>query len=117
MATAAYDYLRAQYGGDFEVKSGTVNATANNATVSGGNPEAATLTLVNSGPNPCYVWWDNTVAANNGVLLAANGGFLSMNVVEDAVLPCMDWHVVAPTGNTTLNYLLCIRNSKIGSVV
>lgn len=114
MATAAYEYLRATYGGDVEIKDGSTITGAGSVSILGGNPEAVTLSLVNTGANPCYVWWDNTVSANKGILLAANGGFLSLNVVDDAVLPTMDWHAVSPGGASSVSFLACLRASKVG---
>lgn len=114
MATAAFEYLRANYGGDVEIKEGSTVTGVANVSILGTNAEAVTLNLVNGGAFDIYVWWDNTVSASKGIKLAANGGFLSLNVVDDAVLPTMDWHAVSPGGASSISFLACLRSTKVG---
>ena len=100
MGTASDEYLRETYGGLFEEATVNKAVTAANVSIGGGNPECVSVTFVNTGANPAYLWLDNTVSAANGILLAANGGFLSLTVRDDMTLPTRDWHAVAPSGNT-----------------
>lgn len=114
MGTAADEYLRETYGGLFEPAKVNKATGAVPISVSGFNPEAVTATFINTGANPVYIWIDDTVSAANGILLGANGGFLSLNVKDDAMLPTENWYAVSPGGASTIAGLYELRSIAVG---
>lgn len=108
MGTAADEYLRQEFGGLFEPAKVLRTTGATAVSVSGRNPECTAVIFVNTGANTVYLWTDNTVAAGNGIMLAANGGFLSLTTRDDMMLPTEDWWAISPAGASTVaaNYQL-----------
>jgi len=50
------------------------------------NPDRIFWLVVNLSANNGYTGWDNLVSATRGLLVAANGGFVSANIEEDGEL-------------------------------
>jgi len=50
------------------------------------NPDRIFWLVVNLSGNNGYVGWDNAVSSTRGLLVAANGGFVSANIEEDGEL-------------------------------
>lgn len=52
----------------------------------GGDPERASWLVINLSPSEVFLSWGNSVSATNGILLPANGGYVSTNVQDDGDL-------------------------------
>lgn len=105
MYGAAVDYLTKKFGGPASESEDVVTSTTTAAPLLGNDPDAMMLTIVNLGSNAAYLGLDARVSATRGLYLAPNGGAISMIVDEDGTLPCRNWHVVSPSGNTAIYYL------------
>lgn len=74
----------------------------------GGDPERVLVFILNLSANSVHVGLRNTVSATNGILLAASGGNVSFNAVEDGTLPTRQFFVVAAAAASQL-YVLTLR--------
>lgn len=74
----------------------------------GGDPERVLVFILNLSANSVHVGLRNTVSATNGILLAASGGNVSFNAVEDGTLPTRQFFVVAAAAVSQL-YVLTLR--------
>ena len=74
----------------------------------GGDPERVLIFILNLSANSVYVGLRETVSPTNGILLAASGGNVSFNAVEDGTLPTRQFFVVAASGGSQL-YILTLR--------
>ena len=74
----------------------------------GGDPERVLVFVLNLSANSVFVGLRNTVSATNGILLAASGGNVSFNAVEDGTLPTRQFFVVAAAAASQL-YVLTLR--------
>jgi hypothetical protein len=79
----------------------------------GGDPERVLVFILNLSANSVYVGLRNTVSATNGILLAASGGHVSFNAVEDGTLPTRQIFVVAAGAGSQL-YVLTLRRETQG---
>lgn len=69
------------------------------------NDNRVALTMINNGAFPVWIWTDNTVGANNGILLAANGGANSLNWRDDMSLVANEWWAIAIGGASQMSVL------------
>lgn len=113
MTTAADVYLRETYGGLFEPARVNKATGAAPISVAGFNPEAVTVTFVNTGVNDIYLWIDDTVSAANGIKLGASGGLLSLTVRDDMMLPTENWYAVSPGGASVIAALYELRSIAV----
>ncbi len=101
------DLLATEYGVNTHIgPESKVNAVA--ITVTGlvsNNPNRVGLTFINIGANNVYIWFLNTVGAANGILLAANGGSLSLDWRTDFALLGYDWYGIAVGGASNVQVL------------
>jgi len=65
-----------------------------------GNPDRLSITIVNLGANDVYIAFDREVATDRGILLTANGGFLSLIADEDMELVGYPIFGVTPAGTS-----------------
>lgn len=94
---------------------GALNEDERNPTVGvvvqellGGDPERVLLFVLNLSANSVYVGLRETVSATNGILLAASGGNVSFNAIEDGTLPTRQFFAVAAGAGSQL-YVLTLR--------
>ena len=73
-----------------------------------GSGDRVGLVIVNLGSNPVYVAMNAGVSSTNGILLAANGGLITMNVRDDFTIPSRQWWGLA-TGGTSQLYILALE--------
>jgi hypothetical protein len=59
------------------------------------NPNRLAWTIVNLGANPVYIALDNDVSQTKGILVAANGGSVSMVWNEDFDMVAWSWYGIA----------------------
>jgi len=106
---AAQSYIEGEFGGPTEELESEVNATTTATSVVGNDPEALALTLINLGANTAWLLFEDTVSTTRGLLLNANGGYVSLTVRDDQTLPTRRWWAVTSTGVTTI---LSIRTRR-----
>jgi len=107
---AAQEYVESVYGGPvteqalaFSLAIGSITKLVDN------NPDRLALSFINLGANEAYVSFDNTPSATDGIRLASNGGFLSMDVINDHMLQTREWYAIAPTDVTNLYVIQVFR--------
>ena len=66
------------------------------------NPDRIAFSIMNLGTENVALAPDENVAVDYGILLASNGGYVSMNWKEDYSLVGYDWWVLCPTGTSKL---------------
>lgn len=106
--SAVAAYLRATYGGDFEHAFSIVQVDAAGESLVLSDPERTSLIIVNLGGNFIYVRPGPVFTNTNGIVLVNAGGFMEVNVTEDATLPTLDWSAYAPVG-TNATFVLAVR--------
>jgi hypothetical protein len=65
------------------------------------NPNRLGLVFVNTGGNNVYLAPSRDVSVGQGILLTANGGSMSMNILEDFELVNMEWFGIADGAAST----------------
>ena len=106
---AAQSYIEGEFGGPTEELEAEVSAGTTATSVVGNDPESLALTLINLGSNTAWVLFEDTVSTTRGLLLNANGGYVSLTVRDDQTLPTRQWWAVTSTGTTTI---LSIRTRR-----
>ncbi len=81
----------------------------------GGDPERVLVFILNLSANSVFVGLRNSVSSTNGILLAASGGNVSFNAVEDGTLPTRQFFVVAAAAASQL-YVLTLRRETQAAV-
>ncbi len=80
----------------------------------GGDPERVLIFILNLSASSVHVGLRETVSSSNGILLAASGGNVSFNAVEDGTLPTRQFFVVAGAAFSQL-YVLTLRRETQGA--
>lgn len=75
----------------------------------GNDPERVSLLLINLSINTIYVGFDEAVGANKGIILEANGGYVSFNAKDDFILTTLQMNAVATGANSNLYVLTQTR--------
>lgn len=102
---AALLFTQQELGGPVVENESYPVANTTEATAINGAGDRVGLLMFNLGSNPVYVGLTSAVSATAGVLLAANGGFIAMNVRDDFTLPSRQWNCIS-TGGTSQMYVL-----------
>lgn len=79
----------------------------------GGDPERVLVFILNLSANSVHVGLRNSVSSTNGILLAASGGNVSFNAVEDGTLPTRQFFVVAAAAASQLYVLTLRRETQV----
>ncbi len=74
----------------------------------GGDPERVLVFILNLSADTVHVGLRNTVSATNGIILAASGGSVSFNAIEDGTLPTRQFFGIAAGVGAQL-YILTLR--------
>lgn len=77
------------------------------------NPRRFSFTFINLSSNIIYISPNTEVSATRGIYVAPNGGFLSLNYIDDMELVTHDWYAVATAAASEI-YVL--ENNMYGSV-
>lgn len=96
--TAVEQYIRDQFAGAFAGLPKEVSIATSSTSIVPNNFERLGLVLVNLGSYNVYVKPASDVTTTSGILLAKLGGFISMNVRDDLVLPAYSWYGIADGG-------------------
>lgn len=106
---AALQYAELQLGGPL-VENDTNPTCGTSATVLiDGSGDRVGLVIVNLGANNVYISTDSNVSTTNGILLSANGGNISMDVVRDFTFPSRRWWGIASGGTSACFVLELVR--------
>lgn len=97
-------FLRDQFGGDFEESDGELAVGVNPVQIVANDPEACSLTIINTGSDYMYVAPNNTPSVTAGIVLTP-GGSLSLQVQYDMTLPTREWWAVAASAGQSLYYV------------
>jgi hypothetical protein len=103
---AALDYWRKQFGGLATENENTVSVNTAVLTAINGNGDRLGLLLMNLGAANLFVAVSSSVSASFGILLGANGGFVSLNVRDDFTMQTRQWYAVCPSGGPSTLYTL-----------
>jgi len=78
--------------------NGAIDVTTSVTEIVKGNPDRLMIIVINLGANDIWVGFDREIATNRGILLTANGGFLTLTADEDMELVGYPIYGVAATG-------------------
>lgn len=101
-AGAVVEYLQSVFGGPFEPRETFPTPVTTPFDVAPRNPERCVLTIMNTSDVDVWVSTRQRSTVQQGIRLVAGSGFLSMNALEDGLLPSLDWFGIALT-NATFN--------------
>lgn len=76
------------------------------------DPERTFLLILNLSTNDMYLGLSEEVSASNGILLAANGGFVKMQLVDDFELLINPFYVFSSAAGNQLYVLQTRRQTK-----
>lgn len=65
------------------------------------NPNRLGLVFVNTGGNNVYLAPSNNVAVGEGILISANGGSISLNILEDFEFASMEFYGISDGAAST----------------
>lgn len=103
---AALQYWRTIFGGVPVENENTVSVSTSVLDAILGSGDRLGLLIMNLGAANVFVAVSSAVSANFGVLLGANGGFISMNVRDDFTMPTRNWKTICPAGGPSIIYTL-----------
>jgi len=105
---AAADFIAKKYDGGMAETETAESIGVAAGQVIGNDPERVFVLLVNLSANTIYVSFDTNVSSTNGILLAANGGSLEMDVESDLIFPIRALYALA-AGAGSMLYVLTMR--------
>jgi hypothetical protein len=108
---AARAYAEKLFGGPLTENETNPSIGTTVATVIEGSGDRVGLVIVNQGNNPLFIGTQSNVSSTNGILLAANGGNVSMDVTRDFTLPSRKWFGITTGGSTNVWVLEVLRVS------
>ena len=102
---AAAEYLSAQFGGSFDSPDTypLIGTTPEKILTFSG--DRVGLLVMNLSANEIHLGPTPEVSASQGMLLGPSGGSVSMSIVEDFMLPTLEWWAVAAGANSVLMVL------------
>lgn len=112
--SAVAEYLARLFGGDIESPDATVSVGTSAVEVAGGDGERVQLTFVNLSANNIYIAPTPSVSSSRGILVGPNGGSVTMSVVEDGILPSLQWYALASAAASSL-YVIRVRRYTIAA--
>ena len=109
---AAAEYARKKFGGDL-VESERIESVGTVPEVlSGRDPERVFVMFINLGANSVFLRVNGNPAVNSGILLSAQGGFISFDAENDATLPAKEFAAIAAVAASDV-YVLTLRRETI----
>lgn len=78
----------------------------------GNDPERVSLLLINLSVNTIYVGFDEAVGSSKGIILEANGGYVSFNAKDDFILTTLQMNAIAIAALSSLYVLTQTRIAK-----
>lgn len=112
-ALSALDrYVNDYVGGRFDVKTETVSIGTTVTQAVPNDFERLAITFINAGANDVHILPNQNVTISRGIVLGANGGFLSLTVRDDLVLVGYDWYGIATTAASDLEVISVLRYAR-----
>lgn len=102
-------FVESEFGGPVTNQTTAVTVQTSVTRILDSNPEALSANIINLGGQSVFISPDNQPATTHGILLAANGGFLSLNVRDDQLLPALSWYAVAAADASQLYIIRLVR--------
>lgn len=109
MKTLLDEYLYEKFGGEFESDSTVVAVGTTAIVVRDGDGERSVLGFVNLSANTIRVHPIRGATSSRGIILNASGGLVSVNLIEDFMLPSLPWDAVASGAGSDLLVFWCRR--------
>jgi len=106
---AVAEEMARRFGGRVVSETQTFNWVAGAQLLAAHDAERVGLLLVNIGTEDAMLWIDPQVSVTRGIVLAANGGLLSMSVDIDLVLPSLQWWAVGSGALAKIVSVIYIR--------
>lgn len=103
--SAALLFTQEELGGPCVENESYPVASGNVSSVIMGNGDRVGMVIINLGSNPVYISLNSTVSTTQGILLAANGGLITMTVRDDFTL-CSRQFWAVTSANTSQLYVL-----------
>ena len=114
---AALVFAERQFGGALNEDERNPVVGVAVAELLGGDPERVLVFFLNLSANSLHVGLRATVSATNGILLAANGGSVSFNVIEDGTIPTRQFFVVAAAAASQMYVLSLRRETQVETIL
>lgn len=100
-------FLRDRFGGDFEESEETIAVGTAAERITLNDPEAVSMTVVNTGTDNVTLGLTPQVTAGVGIILNP-GGVASLTVRDDATLPTREWWAIGASAGQSV-YVLRLR--------
>lgn len=112
MRGAAGEYLEEKYGGMFVESYRTFTVGLTPVNLFPRDPERTSLVIVNHGNSPIWITCGVVPAVDAGIRVSVSGGSFTTNVLEDAVLPTLEWNAISDLAGMSV-FLLSVRRDVI----
>lgn len=109
---AVAEFVAKRFGGIFSERTSTTSVGVAVGSLVGNDPERIVLVVFNLSVNTVHLGFDADVSSSNGILIAASGGSMTMNVLDDATLVGREIFAVA-AGAASNVYALELRRDTI----
>lgn len=111
-AGAALDWLESRFGGPLREEE--IDAAPGTTSIQAAprDFERVSLTFVNLGTTTLFVRPGGLATTASGFRLGSSGGLISLSILEDGLLPCLEWSVVGDAAGGDLYTLICRRESR-----
>lgn len=113
---AVYAFLAERFGGSVRSEKTTQTVDTTRSVVAQRDPERVSITFVNLSADAIYVVPGPDVTTTHGIRLDSLGGFLSLNVREDMILPSDEWTAVAAVAGSSLLVITVRRETELGEL-
>lgn len=90
----AYEMVRREFGGDTSYNVNVFDVATTPIQILKNNPQRVMVVVQNIGAANVYINFNVNVSSSDGLLLAANGGLISLIVKEDGALVCSEMYAV-----------------------
>ncbi len=109
---AAIEYLEKLFGGPLDDKDFEFVVGLSLLVVAANNPDRISLTLVNLGTTVIVVSPTQATTLTHGIRLDPSGGTLTLDLVEDGILPTREWTAVSDLAGGAL-YALSVHREGV----
>lgn len=112
----AIDKIRAIFGADVDWKEDNEIDVANIADQiwARNNPDRLFLSIINLSANNIFIRPHEAATSTTGILLVPSGGSFTVIVRDDAILPIIEWHVIAGADASAIYSLEIVGVRAIG---
>jgi len=110
---AVASFLAQRFGGVMRETEAAVSVGLTVVIGADRDPERMSLTFVNVGASPIFIAPFKGVNTLRGIRLGPAGGFISMNVEEDAHLPSLEWNAISDAAGGLLYRLEARRDVAV----